>query len=113
MSIQTKELFLFYLPLRDNQGTPFPEDDFAMIASELSQRFGGLTRMRPTQEVAWLGEWLETATQTLYHDEIISYQILADAVSDTELFFVEFKTILKTRFRQEEIFMISFPVKVY
>ena len=113
MSIQTKNLFLFYLPLNDNQGLPFPEDDFATIASELRQRFGGLTRMRPSQEVAWLGEWLETATQTLYRDEVISYQILADATDENESFFLEFKSILKMRFHQEDIFMISFPVKVY
>jgi hypothetical protein len=108
-----KKLFLFYLPLSDNQGVAFPEMDFVEIASELRQRFGGLTRMRPTQEVALLGEWLETATQTLYRDEVISYQILADATSETESFFVEFKSALKTRFRQEDIFMISFPVTLY
>jgi hypothetical protein len=113
LSIQTKNLFLFYLPLSDNQGIPFPEDDFVRVASELRQRFGGLTRMRPTQEVAWLGEWLATATQTLYRDEVIPYQILADATDENEAFFVEFKSTLKTRFHQEDIFMISFPVKVY
>ena len=113
LPIQTKKLFLLFLPLNDNEGNPFPEIEFANVVIDIRRRFGGLTWMRPTHEVALLGEWVESVTGTIYRDELIAYFVVADATSKAEDFFAEYKSTLMTRFRQKDIFMLSFLVDIY
>ena len=107
LPIQTKKLFLLFLPLNDNEGNPFPEIEFANVVIDIRRRFGGLTWMRPTHEVALLGEWVESVTGTIYRDELIAYFVVADATSKAEDFFAEYKSTLMARFRQKDIFMLS------
>ena len=113
MPVQTKKLFLFFLPLSDNEGNTFPEIEFANVVVDIRRQFGGLTWMRPTREVALLGEWVEAVTGTIYRDELIAYFALADATSEVEAFFAEYKSTLMSRFRQKDIFMLSFLVGLY
>lgn len=103
MPIQTKKLFLFFLPLNDNEGNPFPEIEFANVVVDIRRQFGGLTWMRPTHEVALLGEWVESVSGTIYRDELIAYFVVANATSEAEAFFDEYKSSLMNRFRQWEL----------
>ena len=111
--MQTKKLFLFFLPLSDNEGNPFPEIQFANVVLDIRRRFGGLTWMRPTHEAALLGEWVESVTGTVYRDELIAYFVVADATSEAETFFAEYKNTLMNQFHQKDIFMLSFLVDLY
>jgi hypothetical protein len=109
----TKKLFYFYLPLADNEGRPFSPRMFTEVADELNARFGGTTRARPARTAAFLGEWSEPTTGEVYRDEVIFYLVLADAVPETEEFFVAFHQTLKERFQQKAIFLIAHLVEVY
>ena len=113
MPMQTKKLFLFFLPLNDNEGNLFPEIEFANVVVDIRRRFGGLTWMRPTHEVALLGEWVESVTETIYRDELIAYFIVADDIAEAEAFFAEYKATLMNRFRQKDIFMLGFLIDLY
>ena len=113
MPIQTKKLFLFFLPLSDNEGNTFPEIEFANVVVDIRRQFGGLTWMRPTHEVALLGEWVEAVTRAIYRDKLIAYFVVADATSEAEAFFSEYKSNLMDRFHQKDIFMLSFLVDIY
>lgn len=113
MPIQTTKLVLFFLPLNDNEGNLFPEIEFANVVVDIRRQFGGLTWMRPTHEVALLGEWVEAVTGAIYRDELIAYFVVTDATYEAETFFAEYKFTLMNRFRQKDIFMLSFFVDIY
>ena len=121
---KTKKLFHLYLPLTDNDGTPFPETLFTEVATELSTQFGGSTRARPVKEAALLGEWVEPSTREMYQDEVIAYYVrfahrrlrltaLADVSLETEAFFIQLKQSLLEQFRQKDIFLVAYLVEVY
>lgn len=110
---KTKKLFHIYLPLADNDGSPFSETLFTEVAVELSARFGGSTRARPVKEAAFLGEWVEPGAREMYQDEVIAYYVLADVSLETEAFFIQFKQSLLEQFRQKDIFLVAYFVEVY
>jgi hypothetical protein len=39
-------LIEFFLPTSDNDGSPFPKDEFERIRRELTERFGGVTALQ-------------------------------------------------------------------
>lgn len=60
------------LPLYDNEGQPFTQDEFLKVRDSLSERFGGITTyMRSPAR----GLWKETR-ETTVHDDIVIYEIM-------------------------------------
>lgn len=65
-------LIQILLPLYDNEGQPFGQDQFLLVRDELSERFGGITTyMRSPAR----GLWKETRDTTV-HDDIVIYEVM-------------------------------------
>jgi hypothetical protein len=93
------------LPLRDNEGRPFPQDAYGRIRSELTERFGGLTAFtRAPAE----GLWTEDGQTS--RDEIVIYEVMADAVDRP--WWRSYRDDLKRRFRQDAIVIRAQEVEV-
>jgi len=67
-------LIQILLPLYDNEGKPFGQDQFLRVRDDLSERFGGITTyMRSPAR----GLWKETC-ETTVHDDIVIYEVMTD-----------------------------------
>ncbi|HEY5513153.1 MAG TPA: hypothetical protein VIK40_05875 [Geomonas sp.] len=67
-------LIQILLPLYDNDGKPFGQDEFLRVRDDLSDRFGGITTyMRSPAR----GLWKETRDTTV-HDDIVIYEVMTD-----------------------------------
>lgn len=65
-------LIQILLPLYDNDGKPFTQNEFLKVRDELSERFGGITTyMRSPAR----GLWKETK-ETTVQDDIIIYEVM-------------------------------------
>jgi len=65
-------LIQILLPLYDNEGKPFTQDEFLRVRDALSERFGGITTyMRSPAR----GLWKETRDTTV-HDDIVIYEVM-------------------------------------
>lgn len=68
-------LIQILLPLYDNSGTPFRQQDYTRVRDELAERFGGVTAyLRSPAE----GMWRETPSLTI-RDEIVIYEVMTDS----------------------------------
>ena len=86
------------LPLRDNEGNPFPRADFARVRGELLERFGGVTAhmQAPAQ-----GVWKDEEEGTVDRDEIVVIEVMADRIERE--WWSGYREELRLRFRQEEL----------
>ena len=65
-------LIQILLPLYDNEGKPFPQEEFLRVRDFLSERFGGITTyMRSPAR----GLWKETR-ETTVQDDIVIYEVM-------------------------------------
>ena len=65
-------LIQILLPLYDNEGTAFAQEEFLRVRDELSERFGGITTYMRSPA---LGLWKETRNSTV-HDDIVIYEVM-------------------------------------
>ncbi len=65
-------LIQILLPLYDNEGNSFKQEDFLRVRDELSERFGGITTYIRSPAV---GLWKETR-ETTVHDDIVIYEVM-------------------------------------
>ena len=84
------------LPLRDNQGQPFPEAKFVAIREKLTSRFGGATAFTraPAQ-----GTFEDKGK--VQHDDIVIFEVMADALDRD--WWEAYRTALEEDFAQDEI----------
>lgn len=84
------------LPLKDQDGKPFPRSLYRSIRTELTDRFGGFTAYsRAPAE----GVWDDGAE--VEHDDIVVYEVMvADIDRD---WWATFRTGLENRFEQHEL----------
>lgn len=94
------------LPLKYNDGSPVEYRKIQLTKQELVDRFGAVT-MEP-QSI--LGLWMHEEKE--YKDELIKVIVDVEDTRETEGFFVSYKEILKKRFRQIEIWLIAFPIRI-
>ena len=96
----------FLLPLRFNDGGPVPDDLIVTTLLELEQRFGAVS----SDEGKTRGLWRHEGKS--YRDELM--RVFTDVVDTPEnrQFFREFKEQLKSRFKQIDIWMTTYPVEV-
>lgn len=65
-------LIQILLPLYDNEGAAFTQDEFLKVRDSLSERFGGITTyMRSPAR----GLWKETK-ETTVQDDIVIYEVM-------------------------------------
>jgi hypothetical protein len=87
------------LPLYDNAGAPLPRELYRQVATELAERFGGLTaHTRAPAE----GVWRDGPAETV-RDDIVIYEVMTDAVDRP--WWQAYRRRLETRFRQEQVVM--------
>ena len=86
------------LPLRDNEGEPFPRADFARVRAELVDRFGGVTAhmQAPAQ-----GVWKDEEEGKVERDEIVVIEVMADTFERE--WWGSYCEELRRRFRQEAL----------
>lgn len=94
------------LPIRYNDGTPIEAEKLLRTRRESGARFGALTLL--PQPV--LGEWRHEGIRF----EDINLRILVDVEDTAENaeFFLRFKQTLKERFRQVDIWIVSYQIQI-
>jgi len=100
------ERYEILLPLHYNDGTPVEPEKFQETRRALVARFGALTMDAPPTSGLWVSGGRE------YHDELIRFVVDAEATPETDTFFRDFKEQLKDRFRQIEIWMTAYPIRL-
>src|SRR5438552_3106611 len=94
------------LPTRFNDGSPVGPEYFLLTRREIAARFGALTfRPQPIY-----GEWAHG--QTKYED--VNLQIVVDVEDTPEnaTFFAHLKPTLKDRFKQLDIWIVSYEIRI-
>jgi hypothetical protein len=94
------------LPLRDNDGRPFPRADFARVRAELVERFGGVTAhsQAPAQ-----GVWKDEEEGEVERDEIVVLEVMDDALDRD--WWGRYREDLRRRFRQEELVVRAMEIE--
>lgn len=91
-------MFLIHvlLPLNDNDGKPLDQGLFRSVATELTERFGGLTaHTRAPAE----GRWKDGDGTS--KDEIVIYEVMAESLDAS--WWQAYRKDLERRFRQEKV----------
>jgi hypothetical protein len=103
MSFRRYEIIL---PTRYNDGTPVEDLKFSLTAEELVNRFGAATYAPQTLHGIW------THQGQRYEDD--SVRVFADVEDTPEntAFFVQWKELLKERFRQIDIWIVSYDIRI-
>ncbi len=94
------------LPLRFNDQQPVPEELMVDTVLELRQKFGAVSSETHIIRGLW-----EHQGQS-YRDELARIFVDVPDLPENRQFFEEFKEVLKTRFRQLDIWMTTHPVEV-
>ncbi len=104
MSFKRYEILL---PTRYNDGLPIEKEQLSQTRRELVREFGGVTwspeRLR--------GTWSQGGK--IFEDSNIKVVIDVEDTLEARAFFRQFKETLKSRFRQLDIWMISYPVEIH
>lgn len=97
--------FEILLPLTFNDGTAVEHEKITQTTEELSDHFGGTTQdlLRAT------GVWKYGGTR--YRDELLRIRIDSDD-GGAETFLRSYKTILKQRFQQIDIWITAHDIRV-
>jgi hypothetical protein len=88
-------LIQILLPLYDNDGKPFPQQEYEQMRNELTELFGGITTYARSPAK---GLWKESRTLTV-QDDIVIYEVMTDSL-DRE-WWLKYREELAVRFRQE------------
>lgn len=102
----TLRRYEFLLPLRFNDGQPVPDTLVADSLLELEDRFGAVSS--ETQVIR--GFWKHEGQR--YRDELVRIFVDVPDNPETREFFAAYKEQLKSRFRQIDIWMTTYPIEV-
>jgi len=90
-------LIQILLPLADNAGQPFPNQEYARVRAELTEHFGGLTAYsRAPAE----GLWKEGPARAS-HDDIVVFEVMSSKLDRN--WWSRYRATLEERFRQDVI----------
>ena len=103
MSLRRYEIIL---PTRYNDGKPVEPDQFLATNRELASQFGAVSFLPETLRGVWAheGRWFEEDNVRLFVD-------VEDTAENAE-FFRSFKAVLKERFRQIDIWIVSYEIRL-
>lgn len=93
------------LPLKDNDGQPFPAESFRNLRRQLADSFGGVTAFVRSPAV---GLW-QDQDDRLDRDDVVMFEVMVDDL-DVK-FWTNFRRELETRFRQDEIVIRAVAVR--
>jgi hypothetical protein len=97
-------LIQILLPLQDNGGNPFANEDIRYVRDELTARFGGVTAFRRAPaEGAWKAD-----DGSIARDEVIIVEVMANTLD--RAWWHGYRLELELRFRQDEIVVRAHPV---
>lgn len=96
-------LVQLFLPLRDNDGVPFPPAMFGAVRSGLAEAFGGVTAY---QRAPATGLWDDGAND-IQRDDLLLFEVMVDAI-DRE-WWKGYAAALAVRFRQQEVLVRALP----
>ncbi|MBI3418440.1 MAG: hypothetical protein HY043_24380 [Verrucomicrobia bacterium] len=94
------------LPTRYNDGAPVEPAKFYQTQEELVAAFGALT----TSPELLRGVWMHEGQR--FEDEHLRLVVDVEMTAETRDFFRRFKDTLKTRFRQFDIWLVSYEIEV-
>ena len=94
------------LPLRYNDGTPVEDEKLRMTRRELVKKFGAVT----VEPRGFLGVWIYQGRE--YEDDLIRIVVDVEDTSEAEQFFKEYKECLKKRFKQFDVWITVYPVRI-
>ena len=95
------------LPLRYNDGTEIEAEKLLLTKQELVQNFGALTVNPQPVEGVWTYQGAE------YQDLLFKYIVdVEQDTTQTQEFFQKFKDVLKVRFKQFDIWIVAYPIRV-
>jgi hypothetical protein len=94
------------LPTRYNDGTPVEPEKFDAVLQEISERFGGVSFFPEGLHGVWLhqGQRFDENNARLVVD--------VEGTSENADFFVRYKQVLKERFRQIDLWIISYEIRI-
>jgi hypothetical protein len=98
-------LIEIFLPVTDNEGTPYTRAVFDQVRQDLIDRWGGVTAfLRAPAE----GTWKEENSKE-NRDEIIIYEVMTESLDRP--WWKEYKEALKQRFRQKDMVIRAAPIE--
>lgn len=90
-----------YLPLFYNDNTQIEIEKFSLTKEEIVRKFSGFTAMPADPNLALEGWWQDKGI--IYKDKIVIFRI--DCKELNRKFWEKYKSLLKKRFRQDEIYI--------
>lgn len=85
------------VPVYDNNGQPFPSNEFRRIRKELTDRFGGVTAYtRAPAEGSW-----EDEQGRVHHDDVAVVEVMVESLD--RAWWSRYREELAARFRQTEL----------
>lgn len=103
MSFRRYEVFL---PNRYNDGTPVEQSKFLLTNRDLVTEFGAATFLPETMRGIW------THQGQVYEDTSVRFFVDVEDTPESAAFFARFKQILKERFRQIDIWIVSYEIRL-
>ena len=94
------------LPTRYNDGRPVEPEKYLLTRREIAARFGALTFL--PQPV--YGEW--TREEVRFEDVNLRIVIDVEDTPENNKFFLSLKPVLKERFQQLDIWIVSYEIRV-
>ena|SRR6266404_131813 len=94
------------LPTRYNDGSPVEPEKYLFTRREIASRFGALTLL--PQPV--YGEWAHG--QVRYEEANIRIVVDVEDTPENDQFFLQLKQTLRERFRQVEIWIVSYEIRI-
>jgi hypothetical protein len=89
-------LIEIFLPLRDNEGSPFAAGNYADIRKTLTEKFGGLTAFSRAP-----ADGTDKEGGRERHDELVVFEVMTDAPERG--WWSAYRKELERRFRQDRI----------
>ena len=105
----SKVRFEIRLPLYYNDGTEIEPEKYEETKNEVYEKFGAFTVLAVTQ-----GGWRGPDTDEIYIEPSGGFFVDVDKerLDEAIEFFKQYKGILKTRFKQEEIYIVGYELYV-
>jgi hypothetical protein len=102
--VQQKE-YVILLPLKFNDGEPVPPELVLQTRDDLVAHFGGASFDPGTVAGYWIHQ------RSLYSDELIRVRMSGSTSEADDEFIKRYKETLKERFRQEEVYVVAYPIE--
>lgn len=103
---RTFRRFEILLPLRFNDGQAVPDELVADTLLELRERFGAVSAETQTIQGLWQHEG------KVFRDDLVRLFVDVADTAENLQFFHEFKERLKSRFKQLDIWLTTYPLEV-